>query len=431
MKRLVDDKLLAWMGRRNRKPLIIRGARQVGKTHTVEAFGKQMFKRVVKVDFEKAVSVRKVFDGDLAPQRLTRLLSAATGQDIVAGDTLLFLDEIQRCPQALVSLRYFYEEKPGLHVIAAGSLLEFEMEKISFPAGRVEYLWMFPLTFEEFLMAQGAERLQVERPGLEAVHPVEPMIHERLMEHLRMYFVVGGMPEVVAAYLETDSLNEVRRVQETLVYTLIQDMVKYEKVLENDLVREILETIPRYVGSEVKYCKLSATASLYKIKQVLGALEKAMLVTSVHSSSAAGLPLGGNINRATIKLCPLDIGLMQSLCGIPAGEVIQSADLLATYKGSLCEQFIGQELRAAGGSQNDRLFYWSRAAKSSNAEVDYLVVRNGKIVPVEIKHGPAGRLKSLHLFMEEHPQTTTGIVLNAGNIGTAGTVKFMPLYTRL
>jgi uncharacterized protein len=377
------------------------------------------------------VSARTIFDGDLSPRRLVKLLSVAAGEDIVVGETLLFLDEIQRCPQALVSLRYFYEEMPGLHIIAAGSLLEFEMEKISFPAGRVEFLWMYPLTFDEFLVALGDDRLLDERPELITEEPVEPVIHDRLMDQLRTYFVVGGMPEVVVAYLETDSLNEVRRVQESLVYTLMQDMIKYEKKLENDLVREIFETIPRYVGSAVKYTKLASTASLYKIKQVVDALEKAMLVTSVHSSSAAGLPLGGNVNRSTFKLCPLDIGLMQSLCGIPAGEVMQTDDLLATYKGGLCEQFVGQELRATGGSQNNRLFYWSRAAKNSNAEVDYLLVRNGKIIPMEIKHGPAGRLKSLHLFLAEHPGAGMGIVLNSGNIGTVGHVKFMPLYTRV
>jgi predicted AAA+ superfamily ATPase len=331
----------------------------------------------------------------------------------------------------LSALRYFYEEMPGLHVIAAGSLLEFEMEKISFPAGRVEFMTMTPLTFEEFLIALGAERLQAGRPTLDELCPVEPLIHDRLMEHLHTYFVVGGMPEVVSAYIETHSVNAARRVQDALVNALIQDMMKYEKVLENDLVREVFQTIPRHVGLTLKYSGLSATASHYKIKQVLGALEKAMLVTPVHSSSAAGLPLGGNINKATFKVCMVDIGLMQFLCGIPPGEVIQAGDLLATYKGSLCEQFIGQELNAAGGSQNHQLFYWSRAVKSSSAEVDYLVVRNGKIIPLEIKHGPAGKLKSLHLYMEAHPETVAGLVLNAGNIGVHGKIKFMPLYTRL
>lgn len=431
MERLISKQLLTWKDSRNRKPLIVRGARQVGKTHSINAFGTMTFKRHVKIYFEKQVSVRQVFDGDLSPKRLVKLLEAATGEDIVAGETLLFLDEIQRCPQALAALRYFYEEMPELHVIAAGSLLEFEMAKLSFPAGRVEFMYMTPLTFEEFLIAQGAERLQAARPALEAVDPVEPLIHERLMEHLRAYFVVGGMPEAVSAYLESDSYNAVRRVQDALMNALIQDMLKYERYLENDLVREIFQTVPRHVGLAVKYSALSATASHYKIKQVLGALEKAMLVTPVHSSSAAGLPLGGNINKSTFKVCMVDIGLMQFLCGIPPGEIIQAGDLLATYKGSLCEQFIGQELHAAGGSQNHQLFYWSRAAKSSSAEVDYLVVRNGKIIPLEIKHGPAGKLKSLHLYMEAHPETAAGLVFNAGNIGVLGKIKFMPLYTRL
>ena len=431
MRRLITDKLLVWKDCPNRQPLIIRGARQVGKTHSVEAFGAQEFQNVVKIDFEKLVSARKIFDGDLAPDRLVRLLSASTDQDIVPGKTLLFLDEIQRCPQALVALRYFYEDLPGLHVIAAGSLLEFEIEKISFPSGRVESLWMYPLTFEEFLWADGSGRLLAARPDLSTEDAVEPVIHERLMEKLRLYFVIGGMPEVVSAYLQNESLPEVRRIQETLIFALMQDMVKYEKRLDNDLVREIFEVIPRYVGHEVKYTKLASTASHYKIKQVIAALQKAMLVVAVQSSSAAGLPLGGNLNRSSFKVCPLDIGLMQSLCGIPAGEVLQAEDLLATYKGSLCEQFIGQELQAAGGSQNHKLYYWSRAAKSSNAEVDYLLVRNGKIIPLEIKHGPAGKLKSLHLYMAEHPGTEMGVVLNAGNIGRAGNVKFMPLYTRI
>jgi predicted AAA+ superfamily ATPase len=431
MKRLINKQLLAWKDSRNRKPLIIRGARQVGKTHSIDAFGALAFKRHVKIDFEKQVSVRPVFDGDLSPKRLIKLLEAATGEDIVAGETLLFLDEIQRCPKALAALRYFYEEMPGLHVIAAGSLLEFELEKMSFPAGRVEFMYMTPLTFEEFLIAVGAERLQAERPTLNELRPVEPLIHDRLMEHLHTYFVVGGMPEAVSAYREAHSFNAARRIQDALVNALIQDMMKYEKYLENDLIREILQTLPRHVGQAVKYSGLSATASHYKIKQVLGALEKAMLVTLVHSSSAAGLPLGGNINKSTFKVCMVDIGLMQFLCGIPPGEIIQAKDLLATYKGSLCEQFIGQELNAAGGSQNRQLFYWSRAEKSSSAEVDYLLVRNGTIIPLEIKNGPAGKLKSLHLYMDAHPETAAGIVLNAGNIGVHGNIKFMPLYTRL
>lgn len=431
MKRLISEKLLEWKSRPNRKPLIVRGARQVGKTYSIDEFGTHAFKRFVKVDFEKQVRLRKVFEGDLSPQRLVQLIGIETEADITAGESLLFLDEVQLCPRALSAMRYFYEEMPELHVIAAGSLLEFEMEKISFPVGRVEFMYMYPLTFEEFLVNLGKDRLNAARPALSASQPVEELLHDRLLENLRKYFVVGGMPEAVKAYKATGALQDVHPIHDNLVNALISDMLKYERVLENDLVREVLETIPRHVGSATKYTALANNASIYKIKQVLRTLEKALLVTPVRASSGAGLPLGGNINSSSFKLCLLDIGLMQFLCGISPRDIIQSRDLLATYKGSLCEQFVGQELKAAGGSQNNQLFYWSRAAKSSSAEVDYLLARDGKISPLEIKHGPSGRLKSLHLYLSEHPETETGLVFNTGNVGSIGHVHFTPLYTRL
>ena len=431
MKRLISKQLADWKEKPNRKPLILRGARQVGKTYSITRFGEDAFAQHVKIDFEKQRERRKIFDGDLSPDRLIQLIELETNVDIVAGKTLLFLDEIQLCPRALVALRYFYEELPELHIIAAGSLLEFEMERISFPVGRVEFMYLFPLTFEEFLINLSQERLNDCRPSLFDTQPIEEVIHERLLEKLKDFFIIGGMPEAVNTYIRSQSFKAVRKVHEDLITALIQDLLKYEKRLDNDLVREVLETIPQYVGSEIKYNQLSRNASHYKIKQVLNTLEKALLISLVRSSSASELPLGGNINKSSFKLCMLDIGLMQFLCGIPAGEIIQSEDLLATYKGSLCEQFIGQELRAAGGSQNHQLFYWSRAAKSSNAEVDYLLARDGRIVPIEIKHGPAGRLKSLHRYMEEHPKSPDGVVLNPGNIGTVAPVHFMPLYTKL
>lgn len=429
MKRDITVELSAWKTRTRRKPLIIRGARQVGKTYSITEIGKSEFKFFVKIDFEKQIQARKIFEGDLSPSRLIPLIELETGIDISIGDTLLFFDEIQLCPQALVSLRYFYEECPDLHVVAAGSLLEFEMERISFPVGRVEFLYMHPLTFGEFLINQGKERLDAMRPKLADTDPIEETVHALLMDALRTFFMVGGMPEAVQSYIETNSFNEVRRVHESLVNSLIQDLLKYEKHLENDLVREIIETVSHHVGSAIKYSGLSPTASHYKIKQALKTLEKALLVSPVHSSSG-GLPLGGNLNKSAFKLCLSDIGMMQQLCGIPAGEIMQSDDLMATYKGALCEQFIGQELAAAGGSQSNRLFYWSRAAKSSNAEVDYLLVRDGKTIPIEVKNGPAGRLKSLHRYLLEHPGST-GIVLNSGNIGTVDHIRFMPLYTKL
>ena len=231
---------------------MIRGARQVGKTYSVTEFGQQAFRHFVRVDFEKQVQLRKVFDGDLSPDRIIQLMEIETGMDIAIGETLLFLDEIQLCPRALTALRYFYEETPSLHVVAAGSLLEFEMDRLSFPVGRVEFMYMYPLTFEEFLLNLGQEHLGECRPRLLETTPVEDLIHSRLLERLRDFLVVGGMPEAVRVYIESESFNAVHQVHEDLINGLIQDMLKYEKYLDNDLVREVLETIPRYVGSTVK-----------------------------------------------------------------------------------------------------------------------------------------------------------------------------------
>jgi predicted AAA+ superfamily ATPase len=385
---------------------------------------------MLTIDFEKQGRLKRIFDGDLLPKRLVELVELETGTNIVPGETLLFLDEIQLCPRALMALRYFWEELPELHVIAAGSLLEFEMTKISFPAGRVEFMYMYPLRFDEYLKNLGHGRLDEKRPSLFSDEPVEEPIHRRLLEKLAEYFVVGGMPEAVNVFAETQSFREVRQIHDSLINSLIQDMLKYEKKLVNDMVLELLETIPLNIGSAIKYSQLSKGASHYKVKQVLAALEKSLLVTPARSSSASGLPLGGDVNKSVLKLYLLDIGLMQFLRGIPAGDVITAHDLLATYKGSLCEQFVSQELKAAGGSQNHQLFYWSRAAKNSNAEVDFLFVDKGDINPLEIKRGPAGSLKSLHRYLLEHPQTKDALVLNTGNIGRVGKIRFVPLYAK-
>lgn len=431
MKRMIAAKLVEWQKKTNRKPLIVRGARQVGKTFSINEFGHKNFSSYIKIDFERQIQLRQIFDDDLSPRRLIDLIELETGLNIIPGETLLFFDEIQLCPRALVSLRYFYEDMPNLHVIAAGSLLEFEMEKISFPVGRVEFMYMYPLTFEEFLINLGLERFNDKRPFLFDEKPVEELIHNRLMEKLKEFFVIGGMPEAVKVFIESKSYKEVHDIHDNLVNSLIQDMLKYEKNIENDLVREILEAIPCNLGNQVKYKTLSQGASYYKTKQVINTLEKALLISPIRSSSASGLPLGGNLNKSAFKLCLVDIGIMQYLSGISAKDIVLAKDLLATDQGSLCEQFIGQELKANGGSQNNQLFYWARSNKSSNAEVDFLLTHNGKTYPLEIKNGPSGRLKSLHLFLKEHPTTPKGFVLNTGNIGLVENIHFMPLYTKL
>jgi predicted AAA+ superfamily ATPase len=430
MKRNIIDFFINWKNKTNRKPLIIRGARQVGKTYTITDFGENHFDNFVKLDFEKTPRLIKIFNGDLDARNIIELIELETDTEIIIGKTLLFFDEIQLCPRALVALRYFYEDVPDLHVIAAGSLLEFEIEKVSFPVGRVEFKYMYPMTFDEFLINIGKEKLASNRPHLFDTGKISEFILSELYRQLKLYFIVGGMPEAVKTY-NSSSLKAVSEVHENLFDSFIQDILKYEKTLELDILRNVLEAIPMNSSKNIKYVNLCPGATIYNIKKTLKVLEKCLIINTVHSSSAAGLPLSSCVNKSTLKICFLDIGFMQHICGIKAGEIINSEDLIKTYQGVLCEQFIGQELLVSGGSQNNKLFYWSRAGKNSNAEVDFLIVRDGKIFPLEIKNGPAGKLKSLHLFFEEHPNIKKGFVLNTGESGNVGKIFFRPLISKL
>jgi predicted AAA+ superfamily ATPase len=430
MQRTVENKLLKWRDASDRKPLIIRGARQVGKTYSITKFGQQHFSKFVKIDFEKERSLRKIFAEDLLPETIIELIEIEKKNDITAGDTLLFFDEIQLCPRALMALRYFFEEFNQLHVIAAGSLLEFEIDKISFPVGRVEFMFMYPLSFDEFLMATDNKRLLTKRPTLNNNIALPIALHYKFLQLLKEYFFVGGMPEAIVAYTST-TINAVSKAHESLIISFVQDILKYEKNLDIELLRAVFEQIPALVGQQIKYSNILTDCTTYKIKQTLNVLMKCLLIHKVSNSPANGLPLLAGQKNNIFKYCFLDIGLMQSMCGISLREILQSNDLTACYQGALSEQYIGQELLISGGSQRDQLFYWRRAKRNSNAEIDYLMVEDGEIIPIEVKSGPAGKLKSLHLFINEHPATSHGIVLNSGNIGQQDKLHFFPLYTRL
>lgn len=433
MKRYIDTFLVHWKNKKTRKPLVIRGARQVGKTFSVGYFGNQQFDNFVKVDFELERSVHKIFDGDLKADKILLQLEAAYEQRIVPGKTLLFFDEIQECSRAVISLRYFYEQMPELHLIAAGSLLELALGDFSFPVGRVEFQWLRPLGFDEFLWATGYSELAHHLPTVEVEDALPDFIHDKLMEQLRYYFLVGGMPEAVSVFADTSSLTEVNSVQKNLSQSYLQDFTKYGQKIDRDCIEHIFQYMPGHVGQRIKYTALYPEKRIEKIKQSLHLLELMLLVQKVSSTTGQGLPLGADIKSKVFKSIFLDIGLMQSMSGISATILLAEKDLLAVYRGALAEQFVGQELLLHGGSENDRLYYWDRPKKSSNAEVDFLIARNGKIIPVEVKSGVPARLKSMALFLQEHPHCDMGYVLYSGNIRSEPKfkLKYMPLYTNI
>ena len=423
MKRIIEQKLLDWTRSPRRKPLIIRGARQVGKTWLVENCLAGQFKNYVKIDLEGQPQFHAAFSGDLTPQTMLNAIEPYT-QRIIPGETLLFIDEIQGYPRAITALRYFYEQLPELHVVAAGSMLEFAFGEISVPVGRVEYLHVAPMTFYEYLLAMGkdvaAEKLlEHPRQHLQA-------IAEAMNQHLRDYFFIGGMPEAVKTYRDSQSKLEAYKVHSQIVSSYREDFSKYRPDVDYTCRDSIFETAAQSIGKQILYTHLYEHATGKTNHKAFDLLCKAKLLNRIRTANPSGLPLGASSGKR-FKVSMLDIGLMQHVCGIDPTIAVGRDNLLSLYHGQLAEQFVAQELLAW---HSEKLYYWSRTAKSSNAEVDYLTVREGKIYPIEVKSGPAGRLKSLHVCLEEYPNCEQGWVLQDGPYRELPEQKlvFWPLY---
>lgn len=433
MKRFIEEKFKAWKDSKARKPLIVRGARQVGKTFTIKEFGKSSFPSLVIVDFERSRAVHSIFRDDLDPYKMIQELEVFSGQKIIPGETLLFFDEIQACERALMMLRYIYEEIPALHVIAAGSLLEFAMNSLSFPVGRVTFEWMRPMTFREFLLAGGKDILLSNLPSIFRPEPISEILHLKILEELRSYLIVGGMPEAVKRYLESDSLKSVKEVHDDIVNSYIDSLVKYNKRVNIESLEHLMRSVPSNVGSQIKYTNLDPDRRIEVTKTSLNILEKAFLAHRIHATDVAGLPLGANESAKVFKALFLDIGLMQNICGLDPMETINAVDLTSVYRGAVAEQFVGQELLASGGSENSKLYYWSRMKKGSTAEVDFVISRSAKIYPVEVKSGSYGRIRSMHQLLNEYPQIEKGFVLSSDihKSKSFGKLIFMPLYSDL
>lgn len=404
--------------------MIIRGARQVGKTWLVEHVLSKEFERIVKVDFEERRDLHQYFSENLEPGEILKGLELSFGR-IIPGKTLLFFDEIQACPRAIMALRYFYEKLPELHVVAAGSLLEFAFENISVPVGRIQYLNMYPMTFYEYLLA--LEKEPMAQQVLNTGDGLSGVMQEALLGELKTFFFVGGMPEAVKVYRETGSLLEVFRVQSEIIDAYRGDFSKYTPRVDITCLDEVFLSAARSIGEQIKYTGLSSSFSYQTNHKAFDLLVKARVLHKVQSCDPSGMPLGATANNRRFKCCLLDIGLLQRLCQVPVEMEMKQQDLIGIYRGRLAEQFAGQELAAWHSSE---LYYWSRAAKSSNAEVDYLTVIKGEIHPVEVKSGPSGKLRSMHLMLRNYPNCPRGMVLHSGPYKELPEQKltFMPLY---
>lgn len=427
LKRDIYKTLLEWKNEERRKPILLRGARQTGKTYIVEQFGKNEFENIVVLNLEKDTECDKMFS-NLDPKNVVEKIEFYTLERIIPGKTLLFIDEIQYIPRAILALRYFYEEMPKLHVIGAGSLLEFALikGKISVPVGRIQYLYLYPLSFKEFLFALGHESLYEHLYGKEIVK-VDEMIHNMLIELVRKYYLLGGMPKVVDEYITSGQVSRCQNIQQSILDTYTDDFGKYASDNLHGCLKTVFLSVPSMIGRKYVYSKVDPDVKAAKLKEAVDMLVTAGVITKVKRTSASAIPLEAGVKNKYYKLIFLDIGLLHSISGLYP-KTMMASDLNTVYMGGVSEQFVGQELLAYNDPfHRDSLYYWIRESRNSSAEIDYLIQRRGNIYPIEVKSGSIGRMKSMALFMEQF-KSEKGYKVSQAECGVQGKIESVPFY---
>jgi len=427
-KRIIDFHLDKWKIDPYRKPLLLRGARQVGKTYAVRRLG-QGFKHFVEVNFEQLKEAVSIFEKDLVPERLILALSLLMKVPIVPGETLLFFDEIQEAPRAILALRYFYEAIPGLHVIAAGSLLEFAIEKVGVPVGRISMLYMYPMSFVEYLVATGDVLIAKEILGHPTGVAMEEPIHTTILGKVGEYLSIGGMPEAVVRWVQTKDPASALHVLQQIAATYRQDFEKYARKAQIKYLEQLFRQVPHLVGKEFSYREIHGEYRKRELAPALELLERANIIHTIRHSSGQGIPIGAEVNFDLFKVIYLDIALCQTILGSDISVWFLRPLEGFENRGEIAEAFVGQELLcyASPDSKAD-LYFWKRAEKNSTAEVDYLLQKGEQILPIEVKSGHRKTLRSLRIFLETHPKSSFGIRFSALDYSLTEDLDSRPLY---
>jgi len=402
MKRKLLDYLQNWLLLPDRKPLVLRGARQVGKTWLVRQLAHTTGKYLIELNFEKNPHNASIFTSNDRHQILLNLEAMAT-QIVSPENCLLFLDEIQAAPELLSKLRWLAEDIPELAVIAAGSLLEFVLEEYSFsmPVGRINYIHLEPLSFEEFLLANEKQGLFDYVTKYQLTVNIPTIIHEQLLTLFKDYLVVGGLPAAVLQWVSTRSLYHVNQIQHDLIATYRDDFSKYKSRIAIERIEEVMIAVPKMLGQKFVFSQVNSSVQATGIKQALKLLEKAKILNRIISSAANGIPIGAESNEKYCKVAFLDTGLCNAVLGLDLQHINSVNEIIMINKGGIAEQIVAQLLRTIFPPFIEPvLHYWHRAITGSNAEIDYVIQHRHQIIPIEVKAGATGSLKSLHLFME-------------------------------
>jgi predicted AAA+ superfamily ATPase len=408
MRRKALTYLQQWLSSNDRKPIVIRGARQVGKTWLIRELAKVSNKQLIELNFENTPQFASLFVSN-DPQKIITNIESALNCRIIPEQTILFLDEIQAMPELLSKLRWFYEQLPQLAVASAGSLLEFTLaeHKFSMPVGRISYLHLEPLSFEEFLLAKQENKLYEYIQSFQWQDVIPELIHHKLLELFKQYIIIGGLPTAVASWIKNNSLPEVDQLHHELLATYRDDFNKYSGKIPTIRLEETLTAVPEMLGKKFIYSKVNQDIRTINVKNALELLVKAKLCHKVISTAANGIPLAAELNRKFFKVIGLDVGLISTALGLKLAflNTISNVDLI--NKGAIAEQIVGQLLRTTDPDYIEpQLYYWVREQKDTAAKLDYVIQHQNKVVPIEVKAGSTGSLKSLHLFMKLKNLTT-------------------------
>ncbi len=400
MKRNLYNNLLSWKKDSKRKPLLLQGARQVGKTYLVNEFGNQEYAEYVYLNFEQNPEFESFFQGGLKPAKILENISLYFGRKITSTNTLIFFDEIQAVPRVLTSLKYFHEETPEYHIIAAGSLLGVSVGKQnSFPVGKVNFMMLYPMSFVEYLNAFGEGLLAEKLMTLKNIEPLPDLLHEKLLTHLKMYLYLGGMPEVLQDYLDNQDVASVRKIQNEILQAYKRDFSKYTDKSQALRTAELWQSIPKQLAKEnkkFKYSDVRKKARASTFEQTIEWLKKAGLINVAYNISVPKLPLSGYADYSKFKIYLHDTGLLGAMINVPSNIIVNPDKVFSEYNGAFIENFVSSELIASGV---DKLFYWT---SNSAAEVDFILQKENNIYPLEVKSGLNRNIKSLRSYAHKY-----------------------------
>lgn len=431
LNREIDNVLIEWGKSNKHKPVLLRGVRQCGKTHAVQHYGEQ-FETYVEINLEQETELTSLFEGNIDIKRIISSLELYSGKRIVPGKTLLFIDEIQKCPRAITSLRYFYEKMPDLHVIAAESLLEFALDTdnedkvIDFPVGRIRSIFMYPFSFYEYLKATGNEMLAdyITQHNSSSDNLIA---HKKILEIYKTFLIVGGMPEAVATYVESGNFLDVQQVHREIILNYKDDFGKYSKNVSKDIIEKVFDYAIHNVCNQTKSSSAIEGVSSYYFDESIKILHKAGLVHPVKATSCDTLPLASGGKDANKKLVFFDTGVYLTECDLDTNDILISDLFEKINKGNVVEMQTGLEIiKNSNVYKESNLYYWYRSG--ANAEVDYVISKGEKIIPIEVKASTKGSMQSMRSFISTHRLSEYGIRVSLENFCEYEDIHVYPVY---